>query len=351
MVIRLKTVFFIALGLLILWFLYIERAILTPFILAGIFAYIFNPVVNFFSNKIRIPRTISVIIVYIFIMSLVIILSTLLTKRIISESSELNDYMNTIVLATKIQINNLPDFIKPIAEDTLVSLEKSKIFSPVSVFAIFPQAISRIVSFFIFLFAGFYFLKEGRKFIDNILLFIPGNYRIEAEILLRKINIVFGAYLRGQLFLIFIVSLILFAALSVLGVRFALILAIFSGVAEIVPFIGPITAGAVAAFVVSITGNNNFYLSPFTLAAVVAITYFLVRQFQDYFINPFVMGKITNLHPLVVFFAVLAGGHIFGTLGLLLAVPIAATIRIFLEFSLDKINERKAEKPLKTKIS
>ena len=87
------------------------------------------------------------------------------------------------------------------------------------------------------------------------------------------------------------------------------------------------------------------------MAAVVAITYFLVRQFQDYFINPFVMGKITNLHPLVVLFAVLAGGHIWGTLGLILAVPIAATIRIFLEFSLDKINERKTDKPLKTKIS
>src|SRR3989344_121996 len=160
MVIRLKTVLFIVWGLLILWFLYIERAILTPFVLAGIFAYIFNPVVNFFSNKIRIPRTISVIIVYLFIMSLVVVFSALVTKRIISESSELKDYMDTLLLATKTQINNLPDFIKPIAEDTLVSLEKSKIFSPVSVFAIFPQAISRIVSFFIFLFAGFYFLKE-----------------------------------------------------------------------------------------------------------------------------------------------------------------------------------------------
>lgn len=340
MTIRLKTAFFIFLGFLILWFLYLERAILTPFILAAIFAYIFNPIVNFFYHKIKLPRTISIIIIYLLITSLIVISSVFLTRRIVNEASEFKAYTDDLIIVAKDQINNLPDWIRPSVEETLYSLQNSKLFSPASLFSIFPQAISRIVSLFIFLFSAFYFLKEGKNFIDKILLLSPQNYRIEMEILLRKINAVFGGYLRGQLFLVFVVSLMLFTSLSILGVRFALILAIFSGFAEIVPIIGPITAGAVAAFVSFITESNNFHLAALNTAIIVAIIYFVLRQFQDYFITPFVMGKITKLHPLVILFAVLAGGHIWGWLGLILAVPIAATIRILLEFSLNLINEK-----------
>jgi predicted PurR-regulated permease PerM len=74
------------------------------------------------------------------------------------------------------------------------------------------------------------------------------------------------------------------------------------------------------------------------MALVVVVVYAVVRQVQDYLINPYVMGKITKLHPLVILFAVIAGEHIGGILGLILAVPIAGIIKIIFEYSLDKIN-------------
>lgn len=341
MTIKSRTTFYIILAILLVWFLYIERAILTPFILAGIFAYIFNPIVNFASHKIKLPRIVTIIIIYLVIISSMVIFSIFLTRRIIEESFEFKNYFSSLIDTTKNQLAYLPDWIRPAAEEGLSSLEKSKVFSPASLFTVFPQAISRIISFFIFLFSGFYFLKEGRNFIDKILLLVPNKHRIEVEIILRKINSVFGGYLRGQLFLVFLVSTMLFVALSVLGVRFALIIAIFSGFAEIVPIIGPITAGAIASIIVFVTGASNFNLAPISAALIVALIYFVIRQFQDYFINPLVMGKITNLHPLIVLFAVLAGGHLWGWLGLILAVPIAATIRILLEFTLDKVDKEK----------
>lgn len=347
MTIRFKTIFFITLGIIFIWFIYIERAILTPFILAAIFAYIFNPVVDFFYHKVKLPRTISIFIIYLLIMGSIIFLSVVLTRRIIDESSELRDYVTNLIETTKQQANTLPDFMQPLVSEALMSLEKSKIFSTESIFILFPKAISRIVSLFIFLFSAFYFLKEGRSMIDKLLNLVPDKNRIEVEIIARRINAVMGGYLRGQILLIFIVSLVLFIALSILGIKFALILAIFSGFAEVIPIIGPITATSVVAIVAFVTASANFSLNPMQAAIIVIIVFFTIRQIQDYFITPYVMGRISKLHPLIVLFAVLAGGHIWGIMGFVLAVPIAASIKIVLQFFLDKINEKKPTSPVK----
>jgi len=336
--------FFVVLAGLFIWFLYIDRAILTPFVLAAIFAYVFNPIVNFLYLKVKLPRTFSILIIYLLIMSLVVTLSIFSTRRILSESLEFNQFISKTVNITKTQINSLPDYIKPTAKEALISLEQSKIFSSQSLFSLFPQAISKIVSFFIFLFAAFYFLKDGNFMLNKFLNLIPIKHKIEVEITLRRINKIFGAYLRGQIFLVFIVSLILFIALSILGVKFALIISIFSGFAEIVPIIGPIVAGTVATLVVLISGVSNFNLTPIHASIIVIIIYFVTRQLEDYSIIPYVMGKITELHPLIILFAVISGGHLFGILGFILAVPIAGVIKIILGFTLDKINSSSRSK-------
>lgn len=340
MALRLRTAFLIGVVILILWFLYIERVILAPFVLAAIFAYIFNPVVDFFTHKIKLPRSFSIIIIYLIIVAGLITFGTFLVGQVIKESSQLKNFASQLLSVTEDQINALPSWIKPTVKDALLSFGKLEFFSPSSIFNLFPQAISRIIGFFLFLFSGFYFLKEGRSMVNRLLNFVPNAYRIEIEILLRRINGVLGKYLRGQLIIVFFVSLVLFIALSVLGVKFALILAIFSGFAEIVPMIGPIIAALVVLFVVLIEGGLNFYLTPLQGIVLVVIIYFVTEQIQNYLVAPHIMGKIVKLHPLLILFAVLSGQHLLGMLGIILAVPVAATIRILLEFSLDKINER-----------
>jgi len=342
MVIRLRTAFFIGLFLVIIGFLYFERGILTPFILAGIFAYIFNPFVDFFYHKVKLPRTLSILIIYFLLIAIFVIIGVLFVRGIREESSEFKMYIDSLIKTTKVQVNLFPSWIKPSISDTLLSLDKLRILSSTTVLEFFPQAVSRIISFFIFLFAGFYFLKEGRNFIYRFIAYFPKEYRIDVEILLRKTNQILSGYLRGQLFLVFLISLILFLALSALGVKFALLIAVFSGIAEIVPIIGPIVAAGVAALVVFLTGSSNFSLSPVQAVILVLLIYFVIRQVQDYFISPLVMGKVTKLHPLVILFAVLAGGHSFGVMGLILAVPIAAVLKLLWDFFFDKINDKAA---------
>lgn len=341
---RLRTLFLVALGLLIVWFLYLERAILTPFVLAAIFAYVFNPVVSFLSEKIKLPRVLSVALIYLTIIGSLVWVGLEAGKRAVAESEELQNFAKTIVRNGQQEVKNLPPLLAPIAADTITSVRQSKFLEPAFIFTLFPQAISGIVSFVLFLFSGFIFLKEGGGIIDKFLNFLPSDYRLETEILLRRINKVLGGYLRGQLLLVLFVGIIYYIGLTLLGVKFALILAIFSAIAEIIPIIGPIGSGAIVALVAYLGGYSNFGLSPLYTAGFVVLLYFATNQIQEYLVKPYVLGKITKLHPLIILFSVLAGGKLAGVLGLILAVPVAAVVKILLEFSMDIINTSERKK-------
>ena len=345
MIIRLRTVFIALIFVLLCIFVFAERALLTPIILGAIFAYLFNPTVNFFSEKIKLPRGLSVVIIYALIVSVVVAAATILTRQFLAESDDIRSYITAFAINAQKEVYNLPDFVRPTVSDFVISLTKTRSVSNVSLLPFFPKALSRIVSFLIFVFSGYYFLKEGGSMFEKGLTFVPSKYKVDVEILLRKINSVLGGYLRGQIFLVFLMALVTFVALSILGVRFALLVAIFSGFAEIVPVVGPITAGALATLVVFVTGTVNFGLSPIAGAGAVIAIYFILRHIEDYFVIPQIMGKITKLPPFVIFLAVIAGGHLWGIMGLILAVPVAAIIKILLEFFLDQTVEEEEKLP------
>lgn len=347
MVIRLRTAFFVILGAIIVWFLYLERGILTPFIVAAIFAYIFNPIVSFLSSRIKLPRAVSVIIIWAIIISILSFGGYWFVKRAIAESVALRSFLRDWIPNARAQIYLLPEFARPTINEALSSLQKTLIGSSISLFAIFPQAISGIISFFIFFISSIYFLHDGRNFFDKFLLAIPKEHRIDAEILLRKINVALGDYLRGQLLVILVSFSMFLVFFTVLGVRFSFILALISGFLEVIPLLGPYAAGALAVTVVLLTGASHFDLSPFQATLVVVIGSFLIRQVQDYLITPRIMGRVVRVHPLVVLFAIIAGGNVAGILGMILAVPTAAVVKVLLEYSMDKVNDASLPKSTK----
>lgn len=340
MLIRAKSVFFFFLGIIALWFFVTERSILTPFIFGALFAYIFNPAVNFVSQKMHIPRKWAAAIMYILFMIVVLGATVVVSERIITESDDIHSFVDYLLKSARHQINNLPGWVKPTVYDFLLSIQRSQVVNSTSLFPFFPQALSQTLSFIIFLVSGYYFLQEGNGFVESMLARIPHNYKIDIEIILRKISSVLGSYLRGQIFLVFLMSLVTFILLSIMGVRFALFLALFSGFAEIIPIVGPIIAAAVAVLTVLLTGTIHFGLSPINGALILIVAYFILREVEDYFVIPQVMGKITKLSPFIIFFAVVVGGHIWGILGLILAVPAVAILKILLEYSLDQFSKK-----------
>lgn len=334
---KMRTLGLILLGLIILWFLYLARAILTPFILAAIFAYILNPLISFVCQRSKLHRGLVIGLFYLLLFAFLGWVGTLFTKQIFTELKELGGESQILLRNAESSIAILPSWAQGYARDAIISIREALTIEPAALLPIFSGAASRFFATITFLFASFYFLKDGARLVDGILLFFPGEHRLEAEVILRKINGILGSYLRGQLTLVLLMATLGFIIFSFLGVRFSLLLGLLIGLAEIVPMIGPIVAGVVVALVGMFDGLSRFGLPPFTDGLIIVGAYILLNQIENYIVVPQLMGRITNLHPLLIFFAVLAGGHLFGILGFILAVPVAASLRIILEYLLDKL--------------
>ncbi|MCL5074594.1 MAG: AI-2E family transporter [Chloroflexi bacterium] len=191
----------------------------------------------------------------------------------------------------------------------------------------FFGVLGALTKLLVFLFGTFYFLADADKIGRFLSGLIPEPARGEVVGLCREIDGLLGRYVRGLLVLVLIMSSATMIALSLLHVHYALMLAIMTGVLELFPIVGPIVAGFIAC-TVGFFQPNPFGWSNFTFAAVIAIVYIVLRHAEDYLVIPNVMGRIVQFHPLVVLLALLSGGMIAGILGMVLAVPAIAILKV-----------------------
>lgn len=125
-----------------------------------------------------------------------------------------------------------------------------------------------------------------------------------------------------------------------LDVDYALSVAVATGFLELIPLIGPWTAGAIAVTIALFQETTPFGWSNPALALAVGVTYFALRQLEDAFVIPLVIGRIVHLHPLLVIFVLVIGTTLGGVLGLILAVPVAAVLKIVVSFFYAKLMAR-----------
>ena len=195
-----------------------------------------------------------------------------------------------------------------------------------------------LLGLLLFFIATFFLLRDAPKLVHWFRRMLPPSQRNELVPLLGEVNVLLGRYVRGQLLLIGVMATATFIGLSVLQVPFVLLLAIMTGVLEVIPIVGPITAGAIACLV-ALGHPAPWGLTQIWYVVVVAIMYTILRHAEDYFVIPLVIGRIVKLHPAVVIFALLTGGALFGLLGVLLAVPVAASARLVLIFVSAKLRD------------
>jgi predicted PurR-regulated permease PerM len=327
--------------------------ILAPFIAAIITAYLFNPLISWLHRRTRIGRAYWIAVLYVLAFLLIYLLVTWIWPRIVQQTSDLAAAAPDLVARIRalfegreeIEIAGFVLNLAPLEEQLISVVRDLGAWLSGNVPGLVFSALETGIFVLVYLIITFYLLLHSGNLLRWATSLIPAPYRVEIGQLGRQIDQVFSAYIRGQLLLIIIMSVLLYIPLSILQVPYALVIAVASGVLEILPIIGPWSAAGIAMLVALFQPETPFGLSNIGLAALLGSIYFILRQIEDHFIIPNVMGPLVRLHPAVVIFAILAGGAIAGAFGLFISIPVAAVIRILLSYLYRKLTDQ-PEPPL-----
>jgi predicted PurR-regulated permease PerM len=315
-----KTIFFATAFFALLWALYQIREVIIVLFVAIIFMSALYPIVEYLHLRLKFPRVLAIIVTYLVVVSIIVGLISIVTIPLIEQTRNL-----ATVLPSKID-----DSLPPGAFDRSVLQRELANFTG-NAFNYFLAIFSNFITVISILVLTFYLLLE-RDRLDDLIgqLFI--GYEARAKKVVRKLEEKLGAWLRGQVALSIIISVLAYIALLALGIPYALPLAILAGLLEVVPVIGPIISAIPAIGIALMT-------SPLQ-ALLVAGAFFIIQQLENNLIVPKVMQKAVGLNPLIVILAVAIGGKLLGIAGALLAVPITVVIQIIIEDLLkaDSIN-------------
>ena len=319
--------------------------LITPFVWALVTAYLFNPVVSALNTRLRIGRIWWVVLLYVVGGAAVALSVNWLVPRLANQYNEFVAALPSFAARLEtwlaeigtITLGNRTFSLQPGEAEVETWFTELGRELPASVPELVFGVFERLVLLLVYLVVTFYLLVQAEQIIERMYELIPTPYRSEIRELGRSIDRVLGAYIRSQALLIGLMTVVTYIPLTILDVKYALVLAIATGFLEIIPFVGPYTAATAAMTVAFLQGTTPFGWPVWLLVVVVGVVYLVLRQLEDHLIIPNLVGHIVELHPVIVIFAILAGGALAGGLGLLLAVPIAATIRIILTYLYSKL--------------
>jgi predicted PurR-regulated permease PerM len=334
--------------------LFIWRAgdIVEPFLWAMILSYILLPLVGALQRRSGLPRTAAALLVFLALLAFIFGGGRFLIPRLIDNTKDLQTNWPILIANAQVTIADtltalgLGDLAATVIAPNLQDLDRQIVaMLQRNALPVVVGAGHFLLQFLIFLIATFLTLRDAPRFLTFIQRNLPREHRSELLQVLRDTNVMLGRYIRGQLILVLLMSTITTIALTILGVPYSVLLGVMTGVLETIPFVGPITAGAIACLV-ALGHPNPFGWSQIAYVTVVAVMYTVLRHAEDYLVIPTVIGRAVRLHPAIVIFALLSGGAVFGLLGIVLAVPVAATMRLVLIYIRAKLQDEDPFAPL-----
>lgn len=315
--------------------------VVSPIFIGFIIAWLFEPVVSYLQKN-KIPRVASCIIVYIILIGMLSLFGYLFVPSLISQVKDF------VAIAPSI-FNELTDFCMRVIRmfdanrlvDT-VSL-KSSIMSLVSDYGMsiassLPKYLLNIgralfnggLNFVLGLMIGFYLLFDFDKVNRSIRNLLPTEWRDNYDELTKRINTSLRSYVQGVLIIMLLVFLTQSIGLTLAGLEAPIVFALFCAVTDIIPYFGPYIGGIPAVIV-------GFTMSPIT-GICVLISILVVQALENNFYQPLIMGHTMKLHPVTIMAGLLLFGHFFGIVGMVLATPVIATLKIFITFFNEKFN-------------
>jgi predicted PurR-regulated permease PerM len=314
-------------------------------------AYLLNPIMVFIEKKLKVGRAISMLAVYILFAGFVTFFAVVIAPVIVKNMWELIENIPRYVVTTREWLNTLTIDSEWIDKEEILGLvqqnasyfvERSKDLLELSLTEIIKNMISftsALVKFLIGSAISIYLLKDKETLINSLKrLSYAVLKKSHADVLMDvagKANRMISRFLLGKAIDSLIIGIICFIGLSILNVRYTLLISLIVGVTNMIPYFGPIF-GAVPAVLLTL-----FY-DPLK-AIWVLLFLFVLQQFDGWILGPRILGISVGLKPFWIIVGILVGGGLFGVIGMLLGVPCAAVIRIFLS---EYINRRLSEKEI-----
>lgn len=350
-----KLIFGLVFSAIILWLLVTYRNYLGPLILAFVISYLLYPLAVRIRKKIRLPWRGIVTIIYLIVL---IIILGLLTWG----GFALVDQIQSLIKLLQNALNTLPQFLEELPTQVYtigpfefnmgnydLSLITNQILSSIQpllgrlgsiIGAIASSAASLLGWLAFILLISYFILAESGGLSGRIIKFdIPG-YSEDMNRLGAELTRIWDAFLRGQMILFLITVLLYSIILSSLDLRFAIGLAILAGMARFVPYIGPAVAWSTYALVALFQGHTVFGLEPFYYAVVVVGIALVVDNLFDSFVTPRVMADALKVHPAGVLVSALIAANMIGIIGVFLAAPVLATLKLFVDYGFGKMADR-----------
>jgi predicted PurR-regulated permease PerM len=283
------------------------------------------------------PRVLAILLAYAGVM--IIVLSILLygIPRLVNQLHTLvymlpsyTDQVEAYVqyIQTSYYSTELPEGIRQAIDQQIAVIEANLQQILVNTVEAIINLIGYSINFILAPVLAFYILKDIDNFKSKIDKWLPERHFTDIWQLARQINVVLIRFIRGHLILVAIIGFMIASAMALLGLEYAVMLGIIAGIAELIPYFGPII-GAVPAVAIGLTYSK-------IMAVKVILAILIVQQIEGNFLAPKILGQSVGLHPLFIILVLLAGAELYGVVGMLLAVPVAAIFRIILSFLYQK---------------
>lgn len=326
----------------LVWFLHAVSPILLPFVMGGIMAYLFDPLADRMEAR-GISRVVATSVITLGFFSLLVALLVWLGPLLYTQLSQLiakvpllirdaeallreqgQPLFNAMRKFSNGEANDMPGNAGEVVQRAF-ALGGQMLLTVLASGGALLNVLSLLL---ITPLVSFYLLLDWDKGVARVNQLLPLAYAPTIRRLAREINATLAGYLRGQLYVMLILAVFYVSLLSILGLKFSLIIGVLAGFMVIVPYLGTLvstTLGLIVAY------GQYELTTPFW---VVALVFGLGQVLESQILTPKVIGNRVGLHPLWLLFGMLAGGVLLGFVGVLLAVPITAVISVLVKFAL-----------------
>lgn len=301
-------------------------SIIIPVLIAGLFTYLLRPLVALL-EKLRLPRTAAILLSFVIPIFLFVMIAAYTGSIVVGQFTQFtNDLPRIIEIAKqKADITINYDWFQYLPS---LNLEEK--------FAGFLGKATNNVSTFIFDFVGtvtsigtiillvpfllFYFLKDGSKLPGSLIKVVPAKHKDNILRVISDVDSALSAYIQGQMLVALFIGVMMYIGYLIIGMKYAVVMAIFAMITSIIPFFGPVI-GIIPAMLIGLTMN------PFMVIKIIA-TAVIVQQIDGNFVSPQVMRRSLDIHPVTVILILTGCVSFFGVIGLIVSIPLYAAIKV-----------------------